>query len=158
MSTSVLLGLVFALGCVCGLRSMTAPALVCWAAHLGWLDLAGSRLAFLGLMPTVVVFTLLAMGELVADKLPNLPGRNTPGPLAVRFLFGGICGIALSIAAHGSGIPSFLIGGIGGVFGGLAGYYIRRNLKRRFKLPDFPVALTEDVLAIACGLLIVSRF
>lgn len=158
MSTIDVFGLVFALGCVCGLRSMTAPTLVCWAARVGWLNLSGSRLAFLGLLPTVIVFTLLAMGELVADKLPNIPGRNTPASLAVRFLFGGICGIALCLTAHASGIAGFLIGGIGGVAGGLAGYSVRRNLKRHFKLPDFPVALAEDVVAIACGLLIVSRF
>lgn len=158
MSMSVLLALVFALGCVCGLRSMTAPALVCWATRLGWLNLAGSHLAFLGWLPSVAVFSLLAMGELVADKLPSIPGRNTPGPLAVRFLFGGICGVALMTAGHGSGIAGFLIAGSGGVLGGLAGYTIRRNLKRRFKLADFPVALAEDLIAIVCGLVIVSRF
>jgi uncharacterized membrane protein len=38
----------FLLGCVAGLRSLTAPAVVCWAAHLGWLNLAGSKLAFMG--------------------------------------------------------------------------------------------------------------
>ncbi|HVJ09772.1 MAG TPA: DUF4126 family protein [Acidisarcina sp.] len=159
MGTDALLKLVFALGCVCGLRSMTAPALVCWGARVGWLNLGGSRLAFLGTLPAVILFTLLAMGELVADKLPNIPGRNTPGPLAARFVLGGICGVALCISAHASsGIYGFLTGGMGGVVGGVAGYYIRRYVKRRFRLPDFPVAVTEDVLALAGGLLIVSRF
>ena len=31
----------FLIGCVCGLRSMTAPAVVAWGAHLGWLHLQG---------------------------------------------------------------------------------------------------------------------
>jgi uncharacterized membrane protein len=158
MSVTAVLTLVFALGLVCGLRSMTAPAAVCWGARLGWLKLAGSHLAFVPLAITVFVFTLLALGELVADKLPNIPGRNTPGPLAVRFLFGGICGVALCISGGGPLAAGFLLGGLSGIAGGLSGYYLRWNLKRRFKLPDFPVALTEDLIAVGGGLLIVSRF
>jgi len=158
MSLILVFALVFALGCVCGLRSMTAPALVCWAAHLGWIDLSGSHLAFLGHVAAVAIFTLLAIAEIVADKLPNIPGRNTPGPLAARFLFGGLSGAALAIAGHASWIVGFVIGGIGGLVGGLGGYTIRRDLKRRFKLPDFPVAIAEDLITIVCGILIVSRF
>ncbi len=36
------------IGIIAGLRSLTAPALVGCAAHIGWLDLNGSRLHFLG--------------------------------------------------------------------------------------------------------------
>ena len=43
-----LLLLCFLLGCLTGLRSLTPPAVVCWAAHLGWLHFAGTKLAFLG--------------------------------------------------------------------------------------------------------------
>jgi uncharacterized membrane protein len=35
-------------GLVAGLRSMTAPAVVSWAARRGWLSLQGSPFAFLG--------------------------------------------------------------------------------------------------------------
>ena len=41
--------LALVIGIVAGLRAMTAPAAVSWAARLGWLDLSGSWLAFLGL-------------------------------------------------------------------------------------------------------------
>jgi uncharacterized membrane protein len=60
----------FLIGCVCGLRSMTAPAVVAWGAHLGWLHLDGSWLAFLANKISLVVFSLFAVGELIADKLP----------------------------------------------------------------------------------------
>src|ERR1022692_4744418 len=43
-----LLLLCFLLGCLTGQRSLTPPAVVCWAAHLGWLHFAGTKLAFLG--------------------------------------------------------------------------------------------------------------
>ena len=40
--------LAFLIGVVAGLRAMTAPAAVSWAARLGWLNLAGTPLAFMG--------------------------------------------------------------------------------------------------------------
>ena len=53
--------LAFLLGCVDGLRSMTAPAVVCWAAHFGWLHFAGTKFAFIDHPSTLIVFTLLAI-------------------------------------------------------------------------------------------------
>jgi uncharacterized membrane protein len=155
--TSVFL-LAFLIGCVCGLRSMTAPALVCWGAHLGWLKLDGSKLGFLHNNISLGVFTLLAIGELIADKLPFIPSRTTPGPLVVRFVFGAVSGVALCISGGASWLPGALLGGIGGVAGAYAGYYLRRWLTSDKGLPDFAVALVEDVVAIGGGLLIVSRF
>jgi len=61
------------IGCICGLRSMTAPAVVAWGAHLDWLHLQGSLLAFFANKVSLVVFSLFAIGELIADKLPFIP-------------------------------------------------------------------------------------
>ena len=36
------------IGVIAGLRTMTAPAAVSWAARLGWLELGQTNLAFLG--------------------------------------------------------------------------------------------------------------
>jgi len=38
MNSGFALLLVFGIGVVTGLRSMTAPAVVAWAAHLGWIN------------------------------------------------------------------------------------------------------------------------
>jgi hypothetical protein len=65
----------FLIGFVCGLRSMTAPAVIAWGARLGWLHLDGSPLAFLANQISLVVFSLFALGELIADKLPFIPRR-----------------------------------------------------------------------------------
>ena len=88
--------LAFLLGFVDGLRSLTPPALVCWAAHLGWLHFAGTRLAFIDHRSTLVVFTVLAVAELIADKLPNTPARTAPLGLIARIFFGGACGLAIA--------------------------------------------------------------
>ena len=48
MAPSLVLLLAFLIGVVCGLRSLTAPAVVAWAAHLGWIHLDHTRLHFMG--------------------------------------------------------------------------------------------------------------
>jgi uncharacterized membrane protein len=80
MNSGLALLLAFAIGVVAGLRSMTAPAIVAWAAHLGWIKLSGSRLAFMGSAWAVGIFTLGALGEFVADQLPTTPARTTAVP------------------------------------------------------------------------------
>ena len=158
MTLSMVLALAFLIGCVCGLRSMTGPAVVCWGAHLGWLQLAGSKLGFLHHPVSLFVFTLCALGEIVADKLPKIPSRTMPGPLLVRIVFGGLCGAGLCISAGAAPLPGILMGGIGAIAGTFGGYHIRRWLTVGKGLPDFVIALLEDAVAVGGGMLIVSRF
>lgn len=154
MAISLLLS-AFLIGCVCGLRSMTAPAVVAWGAHLGWLHLDGSFLAFLANKISLIVFSLFALGELIADKLPFIPRRTQAGPLGARIVFGAICGAALSISGGAAPWIGAILGCVGGVAGAFAGYQYRHQLSRRAKVPDFLLALLEDVVAVGGGLLVV---
>ncbi len=149
--------LCFLIGCVTGLRSLTAPAAVCWGAHLGWLHFAGTRLAFLQHRTTLIIFTLLALVELIADKLPNTPARTAPLGLIARVLVGGFCGAALSLSAGGGVVVAAIVGVLGALAGTFGGYNIRHALVAKAHLPDIAVALAEDAVAIAGGLLIVSH-
>ncbi len=146
--------LTFLLGFVDGLRSLTPPALVCWAAHLGWLHFGGTRLAFINRPVTLIVFTLLAIVELVADKLPSTPARTAPLGLTARILLGGACGLALATSAGISLSFSILLGSIGGIVGALVGYHSRRFIVSKARVPDVAVAIAEDLIAIGGGLLI----
>jgi uncharacterized membrane protein len=136
---------------------MTPPALVCWAARLGWLHLAGTKLAFMDHPAALIVFTLAAIVELIADKLPKTPARTAPPGLIARILFGGLCGAALAASAGASLIIAAIAGIIGALAGTFTGYNVRHALVTRAHLPDFAVALAEDVVTIAGGWLIVSR-
>src|SRR5580704_3206474 len=98
MTTSIVLCLAFAIGVIAGLRAFTAPAVVCWGAYLCWINLHGSHLASLGSIIAAVIVTLLAIFELVNDKLPKTPSRTTPGPFGARIVSGALCGAALAIA------------------------------------------------------------
>jgi len=146
--------LAFLLGCVDGLRSLTPPALVCWAAHLGWLHFAGTRFAFINHRSTLIVFTVLAVAELIADKLPNTPARTAPLGLIARILLGGACGLAIATSVGMSLSFSVLLASIGALVGTFVGYHSRRLIVSQVHVPDFAVAAAEDVIAIAAGLFI----
>jgi uncharacterized membrane protein len=147
----------FSIGIIAGLRSLTAPALVSWAAHLGWLDLSGSSLSFLGSRATTIILSLLALCELVADKLPRTPKRTDPVPLVFRVMTGGFSSIAICASAHQSPVIGTILGVLGAIAGAFSGYEIRHRLVEAFGVPDFGVAAAEDIVAIGGGLLIVSH-
>ncbi len=158
MNTSSVLALAFAIGVIAGLRSMTAPAVVSWAAHWKWLDLQHSPLAFLGSTAAVYILTAGAIVELIVDKLPKTPSRKAPLGLIARFALGGLSGAALCAAANQSIVLGALLGGVGGVAGAFAGYEARARLVKALKVPDTVVALLEDAVAIGGGFFLVSRF
>lgn len=158
MSAAAVLGLALGIGVIAGLRSVTAPAVVCWAAHLRWLDLRGSRLSFLGSIAAVAIVTLLAVVELIADKLPSTPNRTSIGPLVWRALTGALCGAAFGVAAGASILMGGIAGAVGAIAGAFGGYEARHRLVQNLKLPDFAVAVAEDLVAIGGALLLSSRF
>ena len=144
------------IGVVAGFRTLTAPAAVSWAAHLGWLHLQNSWLAFLGATVTPYIFTALALGELVTDKLPSTPSRKVPMQFGARILMGALCGAALGASA-GALAGGLVAGVIGAVIGTLGGAELRGRLARAAGR-DLPIALLEDAVAIVGAYLIVSRF
>jgi uncharacterized membrane protein len=153
-----MLGLIlaFALGVVAGLRSMTAPAAVAWAARLGWLHLEGTALSFLGTPWLAYLLTVFMLAELVADKLPRTPPRTMVGPFLGRILLGGLAGAALALGFGNSLILGAVLGGLGGIAGTLGGYRARTALVRALRVPDYVVAMAEDCVAVGGALLVVS--
>ena len=158
MPLPLLLILILSLGIVAGLRSMTAPAVVCWASHFGWLSLSHSPLNFLTYRVSLVIFTLLALGEFIGDKLPNTPSRTSLFPLIARAVFGALAGAALVITAGASLAAGIVFGAAGAILGSFLGFFLRRTLTRSVGLPDLPVALLEDLVAVGAGLFVASRF
>ena len=148
--------LAFLIGVVAGLRAMTAPAAVSWAARLGWLHLEGTPLAFLGAAVTPWIATLLAIGELVNDKLPATGSRKLPPQFIARILTGALSGAAMG-APTGGLVGGLIAGALGAVAGTLGGAEFRSRLARAFGR-DPPAALVEDVVAIALAFFLVSRF
>jgi uncharacterized membrane protein len=158
MIPSQVLLLAFLIGVVAGLRSLTAPAVVAWAAHRNWLNLQNTPLSFMGSTAAVVAFVLLAMIELISDQLPNTPSRTKPPGLIARIILGGLSGAAVAVAGAQSMVIGGILGAMGGIGGAFGGYQVRTRLVRALKVPDFLIACLEDAIAIGGGLFIVSRF
>lgn len=147
----------FLIGVLVGLRSLTPVAATAWATHLGWLKLH-SPLSWLGATIGVVICTLLAIGELVADKLPNTPSRTAPPGLIARVLMGALVGACLAASAAQSSVWGAVHGILGALVGTFGGYQVRTRLVKALGTPDFVIAGLEDLLTIAGSFWIVSRF
>jgi len=154
MSTYVL---AFLIGVLAGLRAMTAPAAISWAARLGWLHLENTWLTFLGAPITPYILSVLAIGELINDKLPKTPSRKAPVSFAARVMMGALCGAALGAPSQAM-IGGLLAGSLGAVAGTLGGYEARSRLVKATGGKDFPIALIEDAIAVCGAFWIVSRF
>jgi uncharacterized membrane protein len=146
-----------AMGLVAGLRSFTAPAAVCWAAHLGWLNLEGSKLSWLGTTTAVWIATALALFELFADKQSWVGARTRPGPLIDRLIMGAISGGALGFSDNHALVEGAVAGAVGALIGAYAGHRTRRQTVVILKVPDIRVALIEDAVAIVGAFLLVWR-
>ena len=158
MNPSQVLLLAFLIGVIAGFRAMTAPAVVAWTANRHWLNLHSSPLAFMGSTAAVAVFTVLALGELVVDKLPSTPNRTKLLGLIGRSVTGGLSGAAVALSGAHSIALGAVLGVAGGIAGAFAGHEVRKRIVRALKVPDFVIAFLEDAVAIGGALLIVSRF
>lgn len=150
------MALLFALiiGVVAGLRAVTAPAAVAFAARFGGLNLAGTPLAFLGYAWTPWIFALFAIGELITDQLPTTPSRKVPVQFGARVVMGGLAGGAIG-AASGMLAAGVALGVVGAVVGTLGGAALRARLAAAFG-QDRPAALVEDLVAIGLAVMIFS--
>jgi uncharacterized membrane protein len=147
----------FGIGFAAGLRAFTPPAIVAWAAHLGWLNLNNSLFAFMGSRIAVVIFSLLAVFELIGDLRPQTPKRTAPVPLVARILMGGLCGACLCATSHQSLVVGGILGGVGGLIGAFAGYETRRRLVAALNIKDTFIALLEDLVTIGLAYFFVTR-
>lgn len=141
------------LGIVAGLRAFSAPAAASWAARLGMLAVSGTPMAFMGFKYTPVIFTILALAELVTDQLPQTPSRKVPMQFITRILTGSLSGATLG-AASGSLLIGLVAGALGAVVGTYGGAAARARLATAFGR-DLPAALIEDAVTIALAVAIV---
>ncbi len=147
----------FLIGFFGGLRALTAPAATAWAVYLGWLKLE-HPLSLIGSLPAVVIFTLLAVVELVADKLPRTPSRTAPPGLIARIVMGGLTGACVAAGGAQGIFLGAALGAVGGVAGCFLGYQARTGLVKALGTQDIYIALVEDLVAIVGSLWVLSQF
>ena len=157
MSANSIFVIAICIGIVAGLRAVTAPAAISWAAYLGWLNLHGSPLSFMGSIIAVVLFSLGAIGEFINDKLPKTPNRTAPPQLIARIVMGALSGACVCASAGQSLIVGALLGAIGALIGTFGGFQVRAQLTSSLKTLGIFVAILEDLVAIAFAYFLVSR-
>ncbi len=150
MTHALVLLLALLIGVVAGLRAFTAPAVLAWAAMLHWINLSGTWASWMGHWATVAILTVLAVAELISDKMPTLPSRKSAPQFLVRLASGAFSGAVLG-TAWGYRWGSLGAGLIGAVLGTLGGYAARTRLVTVNGGRDRPVALGEDLFAAAFG-------
>lgn len=140
----------FLLSSCAGCRTMTPIAVMCWFAYLGLLSATGWT-SWSATLPAVIVFTLCALGEYVADVLPQTPSRKKLSLIAARLVFGLL---AASLLWHAMGQPPAggLVLGLLGVFAGVfGGYRLRMSMAQRFGR-DLPAGLLESASVLALSI------
>jgi len=147
--------LAFLIGVTSGLRALTPLAAVSGAARLGCLHLENTWLSFLGAAIAPYIFSALAIGELIYDKLPHAPSRKAPPGFISRIVVGALCGAA--VGASGGALPGGLVAGVLGALAGTLGGYEARKRAAAAVGKDLPIALIEDAIAVGGAFWIVSR-
>lgn len=136
------------LGAITGLRSMAGLAAVSRElADRRRLGRHASRIEHWLADDTVAsALTVMAAGEIVADKMPGVPARVSPMPLLARGIIGTLLGAVA--AGHRQRPAGALIGGAAALVGSYAGWFFRAEVQRATMLPDAAAALAEDAIAV----------
>ena len=146
------------LGALTGMRSMAPAALLARQANGSrrwrWRRApASERIARSGRVAGAL--TLMALGEVVLDKLPGMPARTEPAPLLGRALFGGLLGATVAdLLGTARALPA-LIGAGAAVAGAELAYRVRAGLGRT-GIPDFALGVVEDAVVLAAGRALVA--
>ena len=149
--------LALGIGFIAGLRAMTAPAAIAWAAYLGWLPLAGTLAGLHGLaLGGRHLHRCSPCSNWSRDQLPSTPSRKVPVQFGTRLADG------RALPARRSAPPAgMLLGGHGRRRRRRGARHLWRRGRRAAALArafgkDLPAALIEDAVAIGGAFLIVT--
>jgi uncharacterized membrane protein len=141
------------LGAIAGMRAIAAPALL---SHYLAKDPAGSlyntRLRYLQRPFVATGLKFLAGAEMIGDKLPAIPDRITPPPLAARVLSGAVVGATVAGANERPKITGALLGMAGALVASFGFFYLRKKLGQESGLPNVALGLMEDAVMASGGI------
>ena len=104
------------------------------------------------------VSKFLAVGEVIADKLPFTPNRTNVGPLLGRAFTGGLSGAVLCSGRKRSALLGASIGAAAAIGAAYGAYELRRRAGRKLHVSDRAIAVTEDILAGSLGAALTAHF
>ncbi|MDP9081502.1 MAG: DUF4126 family protein [Bacteroidota bacterium] len=147
---------VIALGILAGMRTTSAPVI---ASHILSQQktnrLSGSPLKFMQSNKVAIGTKVLAIGELVGDKLPQTPNRTSMGGIIGRCLSGSLAGAAIYKASGNNAATGALIGSVIAMGSTFGSYYLRKFVVDKTHAFDPFVGAIEDVLVIGSGVALI---
>jgi uncharacterized membrane protein len=135
-----------------GMRTMTAIAGLCWMAYLGYLPVQGTWAFWTAKLVSVIVFTILALGEYIGDTLPNTPSRRDWPLVLARLSFGVLVCVIVATVLEQPKAGGAILGVIGALIGTYGGYRVRMY-GAKLVGRDLPVAIAESALAVGLAAL-----
>jgi len=146
------------LGFVAGMRSMMAPAVLALILSRRPEYVPASAPAhWFALLPVAVILGILALGELVGDKLPMTPNRTALGPFVGRLVTGSITGAALVQIGGINPWAGAACGAVGAIAGTFGMFHARRWAGRVTGIRDPYIGAIEDVVSIAIAATVVAQ-
>ncbi len=134
------------LGAATGLRSFTGLAMASRELAGRTAGDADALRAWLAGDTVSYVLSGLAIAELVGDKLPEVPNRIEPAPLAAR----GVIGAAVGAVAGGEDhwLAGAAIGAVAAVASAWLGWAVRKEAGWATGFPDPVLGAIEDAIAV----------
>ncbi|MFL5353082.1 DUF1990 family protein [Archangium sp.] len=138
-------------GVLAGMRSFSAPALLSQQLSREPIEAPEGRAHALASPRVARVLTVLAAGELAADKTPWIPARISPPSLLARALSGAMTGAAVAAPHRKLSVGRAVLGAAAAVASSFAFYKLRQLATQRLGLPNVVAGLVEDAVAVALG-------
>lgn len=144
------------LGVLAGMRSMTPPALVSLYLNRNPQLRKGTLSNFLGSGNSLTAFTLLALGEITADKFPQAPNRTFAPALVGRL---GTSALASAAIAEAHGENQTVAAALSAAVTGVATFatFQARIAANRY-LPNPVTGVLEDTILFSIGASLLRRW
>ncbi len=139
-------------GALAGMRSTAASLIVSHILSQSHsYDLEDSPLDFMQSKTTATIFKLVALGEIVMDKLPSTPDRIKTQAIGGRIMSGALAGAALYKAQNGSIAAGALVGAVAAIGSSFASFFLRKAVVEQCKIYDPIIGAIEDAIVIGFG-------
>jgi uncharacterized membrane protein len=143
---------VLGIGTLAGMRSSSAPVITSHILSQHHSKRLGkSPLNFMQSDKVSTGLKIMAISELVMDKLPSTPNRIMPMVIAARCLSGALAGASIYKASGGNTVTGALLGATAAFVSTFGSFYLRKGVVKKTKLFDPVVGAIEDALVIGVG-------
>lgn len=144
------------LGVLAGMRSMTPPTLVSLYLNRNQLGRNGTLTNLLGSGNSLTVLTLLATGEIVADKFPQAPNRTFAPAVVGRLGTSALSSAAITEAQGGNRTLAAALSALITLIVTFATF--RARMAANNYLPNPVTGVLEDTILFSIGVSLLRRW